>query len=170
MGLLTYLATATVRDGASERDGKTLSRPALLVSDGTNQTWAVDVDIGVKSFDPNTGDEIIVPLRNVPIANGVRELIYADIGAAVRVRRSASGLWEITGYSKRAPGTYNRVPVAITKPSIGIPPYTVGTPVSVGLSARMLTYGELETMGGYGNVAYGTMALYRGATLIELRT
>lgn len=170
MSLLTYLTTAAVRDGATELDGKTLSRPALRVSDGVNLTYCVDVDIGEKAFDPNTGDEITAPLRNVALASGVQELVYADVGAAVRVRRSVSGLWEVIGFSKRAPGTYTRVPVALARPSIGMPSYTVGTPVSIGLSARMLTYGELATYGGYGNVAYGTQILLRGDTVIELRS
>jgi hypothetical protein len=67
------------------------------------------------------------------------------------------------------PGTYMRLPVSLPDWSFGIPSYALGTVESVGLSVRALTYGELETLGGYGSVPYGATALYRGETLLEIR-
>jgi hypothetical protein len=168
MSILTYLTEAVVRDSVKELDGKTLNRPRLLVSDGTRLTYGVDVDIGQKKLDPDTADEVVAPLRNVPIAAGVHELLYADAGAAVRLRRSSSGRWEVTGFSKRMPGTYRRIGVRIPFPGIGPVAYELEEEEEIGLTARALIYGELASFGGYGNVPYGAIGLFRGDTLIEI--
>jgi len=151
MGLLTYITQAEIRDAADELDGKILTRPALLVTDGANLIYAVDVDIGQK-----------VPLKNVPIARANGDLLYADAGNACRLRRSASGQYEVVGFSKELPGTYTRIAVDLTDLALG--------PVEdITISARPLQYGELADFGGYGMVPYGAVAIFRGSTLLELR-
>jgi hypothetical protein len=168
-GYLTYLMRAEIDQSQRELDGTTLTRPTLLITDGMALTYGCDVDIGVKTIDNNTGDEVIAPLRNVPIAAANKDLIYTDIGSAVRLRRSDSGRWEIVGFSKRRVGTYTRVGVVIPEPGFDPIPYTITNPVNIGLSARAITYGELATLGGYGIVPYGTTATYSGEVLLELR-
>lgn len=151
MSLLTYIAQAEIRDAAAELDGKILTRPALLVTDGSNLIYAVDVDIGQKT-----------PLKNVPIARGNFDLLYADAGNACRLRRSASGQYEVVGFSKELPGTYIRVPVDLGE-------LTLGAIEDISISARPLAYDELADFGGYGMVPYGVVAIFRGGTLLELR-
>jgi len=168
-GVLTYLIRAELDQAKREIDGTILTRPTLLVTDGLALTYGCDVDVGVKNIDSNTGDEVVAPLRNVPIAANSRDLIYSDAGTAVRLRRSESGRWEVTGLSKRRPGTYTRVPVHIPDPSFGPIPYDLGPAVEVGLVARALTYDELAIFGGYGVVPYGATGIFRDGTLIELR-
>ena len=168
-GYLTYLMRAEIDQSKRERDGTTLTRPTLLITDGLSLTYGVDVDIGIKAIDNNTGEEVVTPLRNVPIAAANKDLIYTDIGSAVRVRRSDSGRWEVIGFSKRRVGTYTRVGVDIPDPGFDPIPYTLGSQQSVGLTPRAVSYGELAVLGGYGTVAYGATAIYRGDTLLELR-
>lgn len=168
-GYLTYLVRTEIDQSVTEIDGAILTRPTLLVTDGLSLTYGVDVDVGLKTIDPNTGDEVVTPLRNVPIAVNSKDVIYADAGSAVRLRRSASGRWEVIGFSKRRPGTYTRVAVTIPEPGFGPLPYVVGAPTEVGLVARPLTYGELATYGGYGVVPYGALGVFRNGILIELR-
>lgn len=168
-GLLTYLMRAEIDHSVKEIDGATLTRPTLLVTDGLALTYGVDVDVGLKDIDTNTGDEVVTPLRNVPIAVGNKDLIYADAGSAVRLRRSASGRWEVIGFSKRRPGTYIRIPVTIPSPGFEPVPYTLGTVANVGLVARSLAYEELAVYGGYGVVPYGATGIFRDGVLIELR-
>lgn len=139
-----------------------LSRPRLTISDGTHLTYAADVDIGQTGVDPVTGDVVVMPLRNVPIAHGNNQLIYADAGQAVLLRRSSSGRLEIAAFAKRMPGTYHRVGVTMPNYCIASPQYSVDDPIDLSLSSRALTYGELETYGGYGVVVYGSVALFRG--------
>lgn len=170
-GQLSYLVTAIVDDNVTELEGKTLGRPALLVSDGENLTYGVDVDIGRTQIDPNTADEVVTPLREVPIAAGNKELLYADVGAAVKLRRRAgSGRFEVIGFAKNIPGTYTRY--AMTFGDFSADPIVIagddGT--DVGLSARRLTWGELGTLGVYGVTAYGAIGVFRGETLVEIRT
>ena len=168
-GFLTYLVRAEIDQSQRELDGTTLTRPTLLITDGVALTYGVDVDVGVKVIDNNTGDEVVAPLRNVPIAAANKDLIYTDIGSAVRLRRSDSGRWEVIGFSKRRVGSYTRVGVTIPEPGFDPIPYVISTPVPIGLSARAVTYGELATLGGYGVVPYGATAIFSGTTLLELR-
>ncbi len=170
MATLTYLLEASVRDGQKTIEGKMLSRPRLKLTDGTRVTYCADVDIGQTGYDPVSAKPVVQPLRNVPIAQGVRELVYAEAGMAVTLARSRSGRWEITGFAKRMPGTYKRVGVTPPAFCFGLPSYALDPDDDVGLSARALTYAELATYGGYGIVPYGATAIFQGATLIELVT
>jgi hypothetical protein len=149
--LLTYLTQADIRDAAPEIEGKTLSRPALLYTDGSGSTYAVDVDIGLED-----------PLRNVPIAAGNNQLVYAETGAAVVLRRTASGQYKVTGFAKEMPGTFIRVPVTIET-------LTLGPAENLSLSSRPLTLEELGLYaGGFGLCPFGAIAVFRGSTLIRI--
>lgn len=152
MSLLTYITQAEIRNAAKELDGKTLTRPALLVSDGLAMLYAVDVDIGQKE-----------PLRNVPIARANRDLLYAEVGAAVRLRRTESGRYEVSGFSKEAPGTYIRVPVILAT-------FVLGSAADETITGRALTYDELHTLGpGYGYCPYGAIGIFKGGVLQEIK-
>lgn len=163
MPILTNIVQAQIEDHKTRIEGRILTRPALLYGDATQLTYAADVDIGQTGTDPNTHEEVVLPLKNVPIAPGNRNLIYADVGAAVTLERSASGRYEIVGFAKRAPGTYIRVCVDLETGALG--------PVqSIGISSRPLTYEELSTLGpGYGTTPYGAIGLFRGTTLVEIK-
>lgn len=152
MSLLTYLTQTSIRDASSELDGKVLTRPALLVTDGTNLVYAVDVDIGMSG-----------PLKNVPIARGNRDLLYAEVGSAARLRRSTSGQYEVVGFSKEMPGSYTRVEVCIDDGVLG--------PVEdLTISGQVVTLGELADFGaGFGSTPLEAIAIYQGSTLLELR-
>lgn len=148
------VANKAVTAAANEINGKILTRPALLVTDGDARVYCVDVDIGL---DSEAG-----ALRNVPLARANRELVYADVGNVCRLRRTSSGQWEVVGFSKEGPGTHVRFPVSLTD-------FTFGPIEDVGFQARPLTYEELATMGGYGTVPYGAVAIFKGGVLQEIR-
>lgn len=168
MSMLINLISGQIDSAVNEFDAKTLTRPVISLSDGNNAVYCVDLDIG----QPN-------PLRTVPIASSSRDAFYADVGSAVRVRRSPSGWFEVSGLSKRMPGTLIEVPVAIPRFSFtpmkryqaSLPPAStggvvVGTPANIGITSRALRYDELATMGGYGVVPYGAIAFYSGGVFI----
>src|SRR5215467_14356834 len=48
MSVLTYLTETQISDAAAEITGKTLTKPALLATDGNVLTYVVDVDIGAQ--------------------------------------------------------------------------------------------------------------------------
>lgn len=164
MGILTHIIEATVDTKATRLEGKILTRPMLLYGDAHSLTYAVDVDIGQTGRDPRTGEEAVLPLKNVPISKGNREVIYAEAGAAVTLERSESGRFEITGFAKRAPGTYIRV-------CLDLETGFIGEPEHIGIGSRPLSYEELGSLGlqGYGTLAYGVIGLFRGDTLLEIR-
>jgi hypothetical protein len=207
-------AAVNLRD---ELNGKVLTRPALLITDGDSVTYGVDVDIGsgvdggLKSqgdWDASTNDppipaaarendghyyRVIVAgnttvsglsnwivgdwivsngkawlklgnltetLRNVPLARANADLMYADVGNPVRLRRTVSGQYEVVGFSKEMPGTYTRV-------AVDIEDYTFGIVEDLTIQARPLTYDELVDY-GYGVVPYGAIALFKGGLLVGI--
>lgn len=173
MSVLTNLTEAVIRDGRVELDGKVVTRPQLLVTDGIQIMYACDVDIGVVDISGYDQTLDLVPivdgqaigsiLHNVPIATGNRDLIYAEVGSAVRLRRTSSGRYQIVGFSKIMPGTYTRYPVTI---DLG----TIGVIEDLSIVTRVLTLADLIDFGGFGTVPLGAVALYQGSTFIRLTT
>ena len=99
MPIFADLTQNIITETATQINGKVLSRPSLLTTDGTNVVYVVDVDIGLQppaGFDslgnPITteGTGLDAILRNVQIARGNRDLIYAEAGSAVTIRRRSS--------------------------------------------------------------------------------
>lgn len=167
MTQLTYLVQAELRSVRSELNGRVLTRPALLVTDGVAIVYACDVDIGVKDPAGNeqVGDLIDknnTVLRNVTVARSNYELIYADVGAAVRLRRTESGKYEIVGFSDEMPGTYIRVPVDLGDLSIG-------SVQDMTVTSRPVTFGELQDFGGFGVVPFGAVAIFVGNDFVRLQ-
>lgn len=150
MSVLTYFTQAIVKDSITEVDGKTLSSPSLLIGEGGHEVYVVNVDIGQKD-----------PLYNVEVSRGNKDLFYADVGSPVRLRRTASGLFQVVGFSKEMPGTFIRIPVNLET-------FEFGVIEDLTITTRKLTYEELMDYGGYGVVAYGAVALYKGTVLQEI--
>lgn len=153
MSLLINLTQAQIDANKHELDGKILTRPALLITDGDALTYAVDVDIG----QPDKH------LRNVPIARANRDLLYAEPGNPVRLRRTPDGRFEVVGFSQEMPGRFERF-------SVDLGTLAFGPVEDLTLTALAVPYGDLVNFGGYGSAPYGLVALYRGSQLIDLRT
>jgi hypothetical protein len=149
--ILSYLTQADIRDAAPEIQGKILTRPALVVTDGDGVTYACDVDIGKTD-----------PLRNVPIAANNNALTYAEAGCAVTLRKTVSGQYTITGFAKEMPGTYIRIPVTIATGAFG-------PTENLSITSRPLTLGELQDYGGgFGIIPFGAVATFQGGVLIRI--
>jgi hypothetical protein len=186
MPVLTDLASAAVKRGTRLLYGTVLSRPALLVTDGLNLVYACDVNIGptdstgrIEQYKRNkkTGgseklehlpgqdswhlaDSITVNtvMHNVAINRANRDLIYADVGAPVRLERTDSGQWEIMGFAIEQPWTVTLVPVNLDD-------LTIGTIGDFTISTRLLSLGELGTFDDFGNLPFGARAIFVGNTL-----
>jgi hypothetical protein len=168
VSVLTYLTDARLRDAKDELDGRVLTRPALLVTDGQSVMYACDVDIGIIAPSGYDGAQDLVDanilgsvLHNVPVARGNQDLIYADVGSAVRLRRTASGRYEVTGFSQEMPGRQIRIPVDLLAGTFGMVEDQT-------ITSRPLTLAELQTFGGFGNVPLGAVAIYQGSTFMRL--
>jgi hypothetical protein len=150
--VLTYLTESQITDAETEIDGKALTRPALLATDGAVLAYVVDVDVGKN-----------VILRNVPIARNNRSLVFTDAGSAIRLRRTDSGRYEVVGLSNELPGTY-------TTFSVNLDDFTFGAVTDLTIVSRLLTYAELATVGGYGTIPYGAIGIFKGGVLLEIRS
>lgn len=181
---MTVLSNLFIREFESAQttiEGKTLTRPTLTYTDGINVSYAVDVDIGREGVINANGDIGMLPLYNVPIASGQHEIIYADVGSPVMLSRSATGQWQVVGFSKTMPNTYTIVPVTVPQYCLSIPlenppgvpqlhPPVLGDPVSIGQEIRALTYEELSTYGTYGTSPYGAVGVFIGGVFTTMRT
>lgn len=181
MPVLTDFASARIRRNAKTLYGKTLSRPALLVSDGLQAIYACEVDIGptdptgrinqYKDFlrglaeqDETTLEDLLTVntvLHNVVLARNNAELIYADIGSPVKLERTESGQWQITGLSIEQPGTYFMVPVRLSNK-------TIGTALDLSLVTRRLSLGEMGILAPFGQLPFGSSGIFIGDTLAKV--
>lgn len=175
MSTLSYLIQAKIDNSVRELDGQVMTPPQQLITDGRNSTYACNVNIGVvdmAGFDQNNyltevysfeNQNVLANiLYNVPIANGANDLIYADVGSAVRLRKSPSGSFEIVGFSKQMPGKNVRMAVDLEAMSFGVIEDLTYT-------SRRLTLGELKDYGGgFGYIPLGATALFLGSTFIRV--
>lgn len=122
--------------------------------DSNNWVWACDVDIGEEEV-----------LRNVPIASNNREILYAEEGKSVALKKT-NGKYVVAGLAKTSQGFGHVIYVTFAD--------DVAVVVSEdwsGYSYRPLTYGELGTVtpGGYGTLPYGSRGKFtRAGILIEI--
>ena len=162
MSLLVNLAESVFNEKKDTLQGRTVSRPTLFIGDeALNSFYVVDVDVG----DENE------TMKDVAIASGNNEVRYADVSTPVELKRIA-GHWQVIGFSKTMPGTFNRVPVTVPDFQFGLPTYSTGTVVLVSFEVRALTYQELADLGTYGGGAtpYGALGKFQGGVLIEVFT
>lgn len=100
-------------------------------------------------------------LHNVTISRNNRDLIYADVGSPVRLDRSESGNWEITGFAMERPGTHMLYPVDLGD-------MTIGTVMDLSISTRLLSLGEMGEVQPFGELPFGASAIFEGDTLIQV--
>lgn len=192
MPVLTDLASAEIKRHVKTLYGQTLTRPQLLVSDGLNIVYAVDVQIGPTDptgrinqyidekngkstmltglpgqkpedyqLDDSLPGHVDTTLHNVPLARNNTELIYADVGSPVRVDRTESGNWLVTGLSIERPGTHILYPVDLGDMSLG--------PImDLSISTRLLTLAELGEFAPFGNLPLGASAIFEGPNLLRI--
>lgn len=159
--ILTNITDAIVKDSETELTGRTTTRPNLMSFDeANNELYVVNVDIG------EAGE-----MRDVAIAQGNKQLQYAEVSSPVTLKKVA-GHWTVVGFAKTMPGTYKRIPVTLPTFTFGIPTYTTGAEVTESFEVRALTYGELATYATYGSIdaPYGAIGKFREGALVEIFT
>jgi len=97
-------------------------------------------------------------LHNVPIARGNADLMYAEVGNAVKCERSADGQWTITGFSIEKPGTHTLV-------AVDLGDMTIGGILDLSIDTRLLTLAELGELRPFGTLKLGASAIYIGGVL-----
>jgi hypothetical protein len=181
-GVLTDLTNAIVKSSVKSMIGLIVTRPALKVGSGTSKQYVCDVNVGLgetsANFNQTTKDLLGVPgtsgfnvndtlttgtiLRNVPVASNNQNLRYADVGNAVKIERTSTGTWSVTGFSVQLPGTRIRYPIDLTTG-------TIGSAVDSSVTARPLTLGELSTLGpGFGYTPFGASGVFVAGVLQEI--
>ena len=128
--------------------------------DGINWMWACDVDIG-------GGQEV---LQNVPVASNNRELVYAEQGKSVALKRMNDGKYVIVGLAKVSRG-FGHIMYISVEDDIA----SVSHRGWQGYTIRYLTLGELGTIPnnagemGFGYLPFGQKGKFDGdGNLIEL--
>lgn len=152
-GAVTTITTVTTVSG-----GNTVTTVTTVVSNPP--AAPVTTVVVTKDAAPTESQSVI--LRNVPIARNNRELVFADAGAAVTLRRSQNGRYEIIGLSNELPGTY-------TTFEIDLGSFAFGPVRDLTVVSRALTFGELATFGSFGTIPLGAIGIFAGGVLQEIR-
>jgi hypothetical protein len=168
MGLQTYLKAADTSKKKGVVEGKILSAPALVYSDGTNVTYACDVDIGQVGVIDENGTEGTLPMYGVPLAAGNNKLLYAQVGNAVLLRLTGSGTWEIYAFSTMQPGTLTIVTISLPNLCDDFPAIEVQSTVQMGFTVVALTLEELGTFRPFGTLPLGSSARYLNNRLYDI--
>ncbi len=143
----------SIAQADGDRTGTIVSPFYQFYADGDNYMWACDVDIG----EPEV-------LKSVPVASNNKDIIYAQQGKSVALKRMNDGRWCITGLAKTCRGLGHVIYMNFADDLA-----TVVGDEWTGHIIRRLTYGELGEFGGYGVLPYGTQGRFSAAgTLIEL--
>ncbi|MCL4504174.1 MAG: hypothetical protein M1438_20305 [Deltaproteobacteria bacterium] len=127
----------------SDLVGKIASEFYQIEDASGNWAYACDVDLGADTTNNNV-------LRNVPVAQNNRDLLYAEIGKPVSLRRCNTGGYEIVGLAKHTIGDTHIIYVNLTDKFGEI----TGNQTK-GTKTRQLNYEELALYGGYGILPYG---------------
>jgi hypothetical protein len=132
---------------ASQAEGEmtgTIASPFFqLYDDAEGWVWACDVDIGQPEV-----------LRSVPVASNNREIIYAEEGKSVALKKMNQGRWVIAGLAKTVRSTTHIIYVSFEEDLV-----------------RPFTYGELGALspGGYGSLPYGARGRFDAqGNLVEI--
>jgi hypothetical protein len=142
----------------AEADGDcfgTIASPFYELFDTSSQwTYACDVDIGTEEV-----------LRNVPIATNNRDILYAQEGMPVALRKQGPNKFAIVGLSKKCIGNIHILYMDFTD-DFG----TIVNSENKGFIYRPLTYQEIGSIyGGYGVLPYGVRGKFdMEGNLIEL--
>lgn len=157
---------ASIRDSQPTLEGKVVSPPSLLRSGSGGQTlYACDVELtGVFAPDPAGSPAEVTAariLKTVPIALAHNSLWMAQLGMFVTLRRNrgSSIPFEIIGSAKTGPGEHWHRAVDVAA-GTGAPA------VDFSVSVRIITLGEVGTLGGFGIVPLEARALYVGGVFV----
>ncbi|RJR37193.1 MAG: hypothetical protein C4567_13140 [Deltaproteobacteria bacterium] len=146
----------SILQAEGEKVGMIASPFYQFYADGKSWMWACDVDIGEEEV-----------LRNVPVACNNREIIYAEQGKSVALRRMNNGKLCIAGLAKTSRGLGHVIYVKFEEDT-----YQIVGSAWTGKIVRPLTYGELGSLGpagGYGALPYGAQGRFTPAgALIEI--
>jgi hypothetical protein len=144
---------------AAQSEGEmtgTIASPFFqLYDDAEGWVWACDVDIGQPEV-----------LRSVPVASNNREIIYAEEGKSVALKKMNQGRWVIAGLAKTVRSTTHIIYVSFEEDLASIVGHTL-----TGYLVRPFTYGELGALspGGYGSLPYGARGRFDAqGSLVEI--
>jgi hypothetical protein len=144
MGGLTNIIEVNQAKG-KEITGLVASEFYQLYDDAQQWVWACDVDIGKENV-----------LRKVPVATNNRDVLYAEIGKAVTLKRLGKAKYAITGLAKNSISTKKYTFVRFEEDLWEI----TGTE-TVGYTYRRLTYDELGSIPGkYGIFPYTALGKF----------
>jgi len=130
-----------------EFDGEILTRPTLTVFDTAGQLMPA-ADVRISS----------TIISAVPISDNSHDVLYAQPGTPVRVRKSPEGRLEITGLSKRGYG-------AVFQKNMTIYTGHIMSGTTINFTASQATLGELAsaTSGGFGETPLNAMLVRNAA-------
>jgi hypothetical protein len=191
MAVLTDLAQAQVKDGVRRLYGITLTRPALLVSDGLNEVYACDVHI---TQDDPTGKihqyynerhkkkDFLTGLPGQrPEDWQLDDSLPGHVDTTLRnvavARNNVDLIYADVGNpvicERTENGQWQIVGFSMERPGshmlypVDLGDMTIGTVIDLSVDTRLLTLAEIGEFQPFGVIAFGASAIFEGGDLVR---
>lgn len=198
MPVLTDLASAQVKRGVKTLYGTVMSTPALLVSDGLNNVYACDVNIGptdptgrINQYNQQRRNgEIILrngytnpeSLTRLPGQRGwelsdsltVNTVLHNVVIARNNVDLIYAAIGTPVILSRSHSGQWEITGFAVEQPGtytmvpVNLGDMTIGAVVDMSLEARLLSLGEVGTLAPFGEIPLGASGIFSGGYLVRI--
>jgi hypothetical protein len=196
MGVLTDLASAEIKITTKKLFEVTLTRPAILVSDGLSVTYACDVNIGATDptgairqyimendpdYDPD--DSLITGLPGQPpedwqLDDSLPGHVDTTMHNVVISRNNSDLIYADVGSpvvcERNESGQWQITGFSIEQPGthklypVNLGLGTIGTIIDLSVDTRLLTLAEIGEMQPFGVLPFGASAVFRGGELLSV--
>ena len=193
MSVLTDLASAEVKRTTKKLFGVTITRPALLVSDGMGTIYACDVTINqtdpsgtikqyIMEHDPHydPDDSLITGIPGQPpedwqLDDSLPGHVDTTLRNVVIARNNTELIYADIGApvvcERNESGQWQITGFSIEQPGthilypVNLGDGTIGTLINLSVDTRLLTLGEMGEMQPFGVLPFGASAIFRGGEL-----
>ena len=198
MAVLTDLSSAEIKRSTKTLYGMTLTRPALLVSDGIVPVYAVDVHIGPtdptgrinqyindekKKKDGTYESTLITGIpgqtpRDFQLDDTLPGHVDTTMHNVPLARNNQDLIYAEVGnavvMNRDESGNWQVNGFAMERPGthilypVDLGDMTIGTVMDLSISTRLLTLMEMGTEAPWGNLPFGASAIFEGDNLIQI--
>jgi len=197
MPVLTDMASAEVKHRVKKLYGTTLTRPTLLISDGLNEVYACDVNIG--ATDPSgaiqqymveeanrKGEHRSTYLVGLPgqtpqdwqLDDSLPGHVDTTLHNVAISRNNVDLVYADVGSpvvcERDDTGQWQITGFSIEQPGthklypVDLQAMTIGTVIDLSVDTRLLTLAEMGEKRPFGTLPFGASAIFRGGVLIQI--
>lgn len=191
MSVLTDLASAEVKRHVKKLYGMTLTRAALLVSDGLNPMYACDVHIGptdstgrIKQYiDEKNGKSTLLtglpgqPPQDFQLEDALPGHVDTTLHNVVIANNNHDLIYAEVGAAviveRSESGNWQITGFSMERPGthmlypVDLGNLTIGTVIDLSIETRLLNLAEIGELEPFGDLPFGASAIYEGGEFVS---